>query len=149
MALLCLTGCSSSSAHIPAPSSGSVAVSGDYAIEFSQRAESFYKTLIRRRFNTLETFNDRGLRDHFQTLDVFFDYYANLAESLQAANFERSRPTEVDVEELLFENRFIALVQVRYVGADSRPLNPSATALIRVDRWERIDGRWWIQPSKL
>ena len=146
---VCLSACSASSGHIPKPASGSVGVSGGYAIDFLQRTETFYTTLIRRRFNTLETFNDRVLRDHFQTPDAFFDYYADLAQSLAEARFERSRPIEVQVEEFLFENRFIAQVQVRFVGKSSRPLDPGTAVLIRLDRWERVDGRWWIRPGKL
>jgi hypothetical protein len=146
--IFCLA-CASSSRHIPKPPSGSVGVAGGYAIEFLQRTDTFYTTLIRRRFNTLETFNDRVLRDHFQTPDAFFDYYADLAQSLNEARFERSRPATVQVEEFLFENRFIAQVQVRFVGKNSRPLNPGRSVLIRLDRWERIDGRWWIRPGKL
>ena len=141
--------CASSSGHIPKPPSGSVGVAGGYAIDFLQRTEIFYQTLIRRRFNTLETFNDRVLRDHFQTPDDFFDYYADLAQSLQMARFDRSRPTNVEIEEFLFENRFIAQVQVRFVGNSSRPLNPGRSVLIRLDRWERVNGRWWIAPGKL
>ncbi len=141
--------CSSSSGHIPKPPSGSVGVAGGYAIDFLQRAETFYETLIRRRFNTLETFNDLVLRDHFQTPDAFFDYYADLAQSLYMARFDRSRPADVEVEEFLFENRFLAQVQVRFVGESSRPLNPGKAVLIRLDRWERVNGRWWITPGKL
>jgi len=141
--------CSSSSGHIPKPPSGSVGVAGGYAIDFLRRAETFYETLIRRRFNTLETFSDRVLRDHFQTPDDFFDYYADLAQALHAARFDRSRPTDVEVEEFLFENRFIAQVQVRFVGEHSQPLNPGRAVLIRLDRWERVNGRWWIAPAKL
>jgi hypothetical protein len=149
LGLIFCSACASSSGHIPKPPSGSVGVAGGYAIEFLQRTETFYTTLIRRRFNTLETFNDRVLRDHFQTPDAFFDYYADLAQSLNEARFERSRPTDVQVEEFLFENRFIAQVQVRFVGRSSRPLNPGRSVLVRLDRWERIDGRWWIRPGKL
>jgi hypothetical protein len=149
LGLLFGSACSSSSGHIPKPPSGSVGVAGGYAIDFLRRTETFYTTLIRRRFNTLETFNDHVLRDHFQTPDDFFDYYADLAQSLHEARFERSRPTNVQVEEFLFENRFIAQVQVRFVGDDSRPLNPGRAVLIRLDRWERVNGRWWIEPGKL
>ena len=39
-----------------------------------------------------------------------------LAQTLDEANFERSRPQSLVVEEFLFENRFRALVQVRFVG---------------------------------
>jgi hypothetical protein len=149
LGLFCGSACLSSSGHIPKPRSGSVGVAGGYAIDFHQRAETFYETLIRRRFNTLETFKDPVLRDHFQTPDDFFDYYADLAQSLYLARFDRSRPTDVEVEEFLFENRFIAQVQVRFVGNNSRPLYPGKAVLIRLDRWERINGRWWIAPGKL
>jgi hypothetical protein len=146
---LFFTSACSSSGHIPKPPSGSVGVAGGYAIDFLQRSETFYETLIRRRFNTLETFKDPVLRDHFETPDSFFDYYADLARALQAARFDRSRPSDVEVEEFLFENRFIAQVQVRFVGESSLPLNPGRAVLIRLDRWERVNGRWWIVPGKL
>ena len=149
IALLSWLACASGSRHIPKPPGGSVGVAGEYAINFLQRAETFYERLIRRRFNTLETFNDGVLRDHFQTPDAFFDYYAELAQTLNEAHFERSRPLDVEVEEFLFENRFRARVQVRFLGEDSRPLRPGKTALIRLDRWERVEGRWWIRPGRL
>jgi len=146
---ICCSACASSSGHIPKPPSGSVGVAGGYAIDFFQRTETFYTTLIRRRFNTLETFNDRVLRDHFQTPDAFFDYYADLAQSFDQANFERSRPISVDLQAYIFETPNVARVQVRFVGNDDRPLRPNRTALIRLDRWERFDGRWWMTPDKL
>lgn len=149
IALISSLACAGGSRHIPKPPGGSVGVAGDYAIGFMQRAETFYERLIRRRFNTLETFNDSVLRDSFQSEDAFFDYYAELAETLSEAHFERSRPLSVEVEEFLFENRFRARVQVRFLGDDNRPLRPGRTALIRLDRWERVDGRWWIRPGKL
>ena len=149
IALLTCLACAATSRHLPEPPAGSVGVAGEYALEFLQRTETFYNRLIRRRFNTLETFNDVVLRDHFQTTDAFFDYYAELAQTLYEANFERTRPLEVQVEEFLFENRFQARVQVRFLGEDRRPLRPGTAVLIRLDRWERVDGRWWIQPGKL
>lgn len=145
---LLLVGCAQSG-HIPKPPAGSVAVAGDYALDFFQRTEQFYESLIQRRFNTLETFNDANLRDHFRTPDTFFDYYADLAQTLHEAHFERSRPIAVEIQEFLFENRFRVRVQVRFVGRDRRALRLGKTALIRLDRWERMDGRWWIQAGKL
>ena len=146
-AMLALS-CTGGSRHIPRPPSGSVGVAGEYALEFLQRTRTFYVRLIQRRFNTLETFNDPALRDHFQTPDDFFDYYADLAQNMDEAHFERSRPEAVAIEEFLFENRFRARVQVRFLGRDDRPLRTGKTALIRLDRWERVDGRWWIRPGK-
>jgi hypothetical protein len=141
--------CAKNSPHLPEPPSGSVGVAGDYAIEFLDRVETFYNRLVQRRFNTLETFNDAVLRDHFQSSEAFFDYYAELAQTLHEANFERTRPLEVQVEEFVFENRLMAQVQVRFLGEDRRPLRPGTITLIRQDIWERVDNRWWIQPTKL
>lgn len=149
IALVPCLACVSMTRHIPRPPGGSVGVAGDWAIQFMERAETFYEHLIRRRFNTLETFEDRVLRGHFQTPDAFFDYYAELAQTLHEANFERTRPFEVEIEEFLFENRFLARVQVRFLGDDRRPLRPGKTELIRLDRWERVEGQWWIHPRKL
>jgi UDP:flavonoid glycosyltransferase YjiC (YdhE family) len=149
IALLPCLACASSSRHIPKPPAGSVGVAGDWAIQFFERADTFYEHLIRRRFNTLETFNDRVLRDHFQTPDAFIDYYAELAQTLHEAHFERTRPLEIEVEEFLFENRFVAQVQVRFLGEDRRPLRPGTTELVRLDHWERVEGQWWIKPRKL
>ena len=142
-------GCTTALSPIPVAEHGGVVVASNSALSFQRRVDGFYLRLVHRRFNTLETFNDFILRDHFQSPDAFFDYYADLAQSLHEARFDRTRPTDVQVEEFLFENRFIAQVQVRFVGEDRRPLNPGRAVLIRLDRWERIDGRWWIRPGKL
>jgi hypothetical protein len=134
---------------IPAGPMGSVAVDADTAIAFQQRAEVFYQRLIQRRFNTLETFNDHVLREHFRSRDLFYDYYADLAQNLSEAHFEKSRPLRVQVQEFLFDSPEEARIQVRFVGDDGRPLRPGRVALIRRDRWERVDGGWWLVPGKL
>ena len=114
-----------------------------------QRAEGFYQKLVARRFNTLETFDDPALRQHFRSLDLFFDYYADLAQSLAGAHFERSRPVRVAVEELRFEDPEHARLRVHFVGEDGRPLRPDRAALLRTDLWEFEEGEWWIRPGKL
>ena len=124
-------------------------VSPDSAIEFYERANAFYQRLIQRRFNALDTFQDISLRDHFRSEDLFFDYYADLAESLDAANFEQSRPIDARLEEFAFDGRGGVWVQVRFRGYDDRPMRPGKTELIRQDRWERAEGIWWITPAKL
>jgi hypothetical protein len=147
-ALLAL-GCASSGGHIPAPAAGTVAVGPATALAFHARAEAFYQRLIRRRFNALETFNDPFLREHFRSEDRFFDYYAALAQALDEADFEKSRPTRVEVEEFLFETPTSVRVQVRFKGEDDRPLRVDATYLVRLDRWEHGEENWWITPGKL
>jgi hypothetical protein len=148
-ALWWAVGCGTRGGPIPAPEGGATAVAGETALSFQERAEAFYGQLIQRRFNALETFNDPVLRQHFQSLDLFFDYYADLATALDDANFEKSRPTQVTVEEFVFENETRVRVQVRFTGEDDRPLRPNRVGLVRLDRWERADQSWWVEPGKL
>ncbi|MDJ0849180.1 MAG: hypothetical protein QNK04_12455 [Myxococcota bacterium] len=142
-------GCRSSVGHVPPPEGGSVAVGPAEALAFQSRAESFYERLIQRRFNALETFNDPFLREHFQTVDRFFDYYASLATDFDEANFEKSRPSRVAVLEFVFEDPTTVRVLVTFTGDDDRPLRPNLVHLVRLDRWERADATWWISPGKL
>ena len=131
------------------PERGAVAVTPDVALALRHRVEGFYLRLAHRRFDTLETYNDFIMRDHFASQGLFFDYYADLAEDLALARFERSRPTDVEVLEFLFENASTAQVLVRFRGEDGRPLRPGSVELVRIDRWEAADGTWWVRPGKL
>lgn len=131
------------------PRGGSVPVPPADSLAFYLHANRFYEGLAQRRFNTLETFNDPLLSEQFRTEHQYSDYYADLANSLDAANFERNRPTTVEIQDFIFESMSLAHVQVRFVGEDDRPLRPNKTALWRLDRWERVDGRWWLAPEKL
>lgn len=148
-ALAVFLGACSSPAQLPAPETGSVAVASQTALGLQRRAQGFYLRLQNRRFNSLETYHDFIMRGHFQTPELFLDYYAELAESLTEAHFERGRPIEVEIEQYLFEDADSARVQVRYVGGDDRPLRPGLVSLVRVDRWQFADGNWWIQPEKV
>jgi hypothetical protein len=143
------TACAGSPPPIPAPEHGAVAVVPEVALALRHRAEGFYLRLAHRRFDTLETYNDFIMRDHFASLDLFFDYFADLAEDLAGAQFDRSRPTDVEVLEFLFEDPKTAQILVRFRGKDGRPLRPGSVELVRTDRWELVDGTWWIRPGKL
>jgi len=141
--------CASGGGSLPAPEAGAVPVDGEMALSFLRTARGFYGSIVKRRFNTLETFHDRQLREHFRDPDLFFDYYADLAQAFADAHFEKSRPDGYEIEEFLFEEPGRVRVQVRFHGDDDRPLRPDATALVRRDRWELRDGRWWVQPGTL
>ncbi|MGH0031663.1 MAG: hypothetical protein ACQGVC_17880 [Myxococcota bacterium] len=132
-----------------APNVPTVAVDSDTALSLRQRTDGFYLRLAHRRFNTLETYNDRIMREHFRSPALFLDYYADLAQSLSDANFEKSRPLRVEIQEMRFEDPASARVWIRFVGYDDRPLRPGRVRMVRVDRWERSDGTWWVQPGKL
>jgi hypothetical protein len=141
--------CSSYDGPVPEPPGGSVAVGSDTSLSFYLQAKVFYDRLVQRRFNTLETFNDPVLREPFRTENRFFDYYADLAQNLHDAHFERSRPITVAIQGFVFESSQAVRVQVRFVGEDNRPLRANRVSLIRLDQWERADGRWWVTPGKL
>ena len=134
---------------IPEPEGGSVAVPADTAITLNGGAAVFYEQLVQRRVNTLETFNDPVLRKFFRTEDLFFDYYADLAQSLADAHFERNRPFAIEVQEMIFESTEQAQVQVLFRGFDNRPLRPNRVSLVRRDRWQFEQEAWWIKPGKL
>jgi hypothetical protein len=149
-ALLVALGCAPTVGHIEPPEGGTVAVAPAAALALQARAEAFYARLIQRRFNALETFNDPFLREHFRSVDRFFDYYASLATDLDDANFEKSRPNDVAVQEFVFASPTEARVMVLFTGKDDRPLRGATNVeLLRLDRWERSEERWWITPGKL
>ena len=149
-AVLLALACRGSIGHIAAPEGGSVAVGPATALAFQTRAEAFYGRLVRRRFNALETFNDPFLKDHFQSVDRFLDYYASLATDLDDANFDKSRPKEVAVQEFVFASSTEVRVLVLFTGRDDRPLRGVANVkLLRLDRWERAEDQWWVMPGKL
>jgi hypothetical protein len=141
--------CSTWDGPIPEPAGGSIAVSADTSLSFYVQANTFYTRLVQRRFNTLETFNDPVLRAGFRSENAFFDYYADLAQSLRDAHFERSRPIAIDVQAYVFESPDDVQVQVRFLGEDDRPLRPNKTSLLRLDRWHRQDGAWALDPARL
>jgi hypothetical protein len=131
------------------PSYGVAVVSNEAVIEFYERAVFFYSRLARRRFNTLATFRDELLRDFFRSESAFSDYYADLADAMEVSHFEQNRPLSLDVVEFAVDGPGSARVTTRIVGNNGLPLRFWKTRLDRVDRWERVEGTWWIVPGKL
>lgn len=146
--VLLAVACASAGA-IPEPEGGTVAVAADTALSLHQGMQSFYGQLVQRRVNTLETFNDPVLRKFFRSEDLFFDYYAELAQSLSDAHFEKNRPFAVEVQEMVFESAEVARVQVVFRGYDRRPLRPNRVVLVRRDQWRYEKESWSILPGKL
>ena len=131
------------------PSYGVQVVDSEAVVDFYERAVFFYSRLARRRFNTLATFRDEFLRDYFRSETSFSDYYADLADSMEVAHFEQNRPLSLDVVEFVVEGQGSARVTTRIVGENGLPLRFWKTRLDREDRWERVEGTWWIVPGKL
>jgi hypothetical protein len=124
-------------------------VEGPAILEFHRRASMFYGRLAQRRFNVIATYRDQVLRDYFRTDRAFADYYADFAEDLEGAHFERNLPTGLEVLEFRFEGPGDARVRVRIDGRNGQPLRVGGVELEREDRWERVGGSWWIVPGKL
>jgi hypothetical protein len=131
----------------PAADSGVEVLSASPEVEFHLRASQFYERLTGRRFNSLATFRDPGLREYFETTESFSDYFSDLAQDLAEAHFERNQPVVTVVEEFSVDGPGRARVRVRMGGEDGQPLRFWTTHLVREDRWERRNGRWWIIPG--
>lgn len=131
----------------PAPDSGVEVLNASPELEFHDRASQFYQRLTGRRFNSLATFRDPSLREFFETPESFSDYFADLAQDLADANFERNQPLATEVEEFSVDGPGRARVRVWIGGDNGLPLRFWSTRLVREDRWERRSGRWWIIPG--
>ncbi len=132
----------------PDDSHGIELVEGGAVVDFYERASAFYGRLARRRFDSIETYQDEALRGFFRNEQVYADYYADLAAALVEAHFEKNRPLVLEVVELQLEGPGRAHVQTRISGEDGRPLRRGAVHLDRTDRWERSDGTWRIEPGR-
>ena len=131
------------------PSFGIEVVVNQAVVGFYERASFFYSRLARRRFNTLATYRDELLRDFFRSETAFSDYYADLADAMEVSHFEQNRPLSLDVVEFAVEGPGSARVTTRIVGDNGLPLRFWKTRIDREDRWERVEGTWWIVPGKL
>jgi hypothetical protein len=147
--LLCVSCFAGSSLPPPNLSAGVEIVDSRGITSFYERASVFYDRMARRRFNTLATYGDTTLRRYFQGTASFSDYYADLANQLAEAHFAKSRALTLTVKEVLVDGPGRARVKVRIVGENALPLRFRRVILDREDRWERVDGEWWVVPGKL
>ena len=132
----------------PDPSQGLELVDDAAVFEFYERASAFYGRLARRRFDSIETYQDEALRNFFRSEATYTDYYADLAGALVEAHFEKNRPISLEVLELRLEGPGRGFVHARIIGEDGRPLRRGKVRLERNDRWERVEGVWRIAPGR-
>ena len=121
--------------------------SGERAL--GRLAADFYGRLANRRFNSIATYQDPALREYFQSIEAYSDYYADLAQVLADTHFEANRPTSVEVLEIETDGPDSAVVVVRFTGENGLPLRWWKTGVDRTDQWRRESDRWWIIPGKL
>ncbi len=147
-AVLALGCAGGSDAPLPDPEAGLERVEAPGVLDFYERATVFYRRLEGRRFNSIVTFRDAGLHEYFRDEESFSDYYADLAEALLEAHFQRSRPIHTEIAEFLVDGPGRASVRVHLRGDNALPLRWWKTHLEREDRWVRRAGQWWIQPGQ-
>ena len=112
-------------------------------------ADVFYQRIANRRFNSIATFHDPALREFFANRESFADYYADLAQALDAARFEANRPLSIELLEFERGSPNQVMIHVHFSGENARPLRWWSSHLLREDQWEFRDGRWLILPGKL
>jgi hypothetical protein len=133
----------------PDVSRGVTEVSSAELADFFSYAYGFYSRLPLRRFNDRNTFMDPKLGAYFRTESAYADYSANMTGALRYARFKRLRPLSVEIVEVRAEGPGKAVVKVRFVGDNSRPLRWTDVDLVREDKWERVGERWWISPGRV
>jgi hypothetical protein len=112
-------------------------------------SEIFYARITSRRFNSRATFEDPSVRQFFPSLSAYSDYYAALADALETAHIEYSRPYRVDLLGLERLEDGSLRLDLRFVGENDLPLRWWRATLQRSDQWQWRDGRWWVVPGKV
>ena len=123
-------------------------VTGGPEAEFNGKAVAFYQRLEGRRFDSIASYRDPGLREYFESEQTFSEYFADLAQDLVEAHFEHNAPLRTDVQVFTVEGPGRAHVRVMIRGDNGLPMRFWSTSLIRQDRWERREGRWLIVPGR-
>lgn len=144
-----LLACGGAAGPLGDPEHGVELVSAEGVVEFHEHALAFYLRLRGRRFDTYATYRDDTLRGYFRDHDQYVDYYAELAQALDDAHFDKNRPLRAEIDEFLFDGPGRARVRFRMLGNNDLPLRWGSVGLEREDHWERREGRWWIVPAKL
>ncbi|MCG8591940.1 MAG: hypothetical protein MJE66_21810 [Proteobacteria bacterium] len=144
--LLAAVGCAAPAERFQAPER----VAADPELEqLVALAEIFYDRMSNRRFNTIASFQDPGLREFFRSTEAWSDYFADLSGELETARFEANRPTFVTIEGIALEEDAAATLRVKFTGENGRPLRWWSSNIVREDRWLYSEGRWWIIPGKV
>ena len=125
------------------------ALPADAAAQLVPLANVFYSRIASRRFNSRATFEDPSVRQFFQTVAGYSDYYAALVEALEGANIRYSRPSRIDLLGVDVSESGNVLLKLRYVGRNDLPLRWWNATLLRTDEWSWRDGRWYVVPGKV
>ena len=125
------------------------ALPADAAAQLFPLSNVFYSRIASRRFNSRATFEDPSVRQFFQTVAGYSDYYAALVDALESANIRYSRPSRIDLLEAEVSGSGNVLLKLRYVGRNDLPLRWWNASLVRTDEWSWREGRWYVVPGKV
>lgn len=116
---------------------------------FSERIQAFYSGLEDVPLDALVTFENKKLRDCFETPAAFSDYFSALATEARDQSFRDGAAKSVRVVEFQFDSAEEAWVHVRFTSNHQRVLRFWSIGFDRFDSWRRTDGIWRIVPAKL
>jgi len=117
---------------------------------FSARIEGFYKALEDVPLDALVTYQNKQLRDCFDTQGAFSDYFSALATEARQLYFRDTTARSVRIRNFDFANADEALVTVTFTSVHERALRFWSIHFDRWDTWHRgEDGIWRIVPAKL
>ena len=109
----------------------------------------FYGKITSRRFNSRATFEDPSVRQFFQTVASYSDYYAALVDALDRANIRFNRPNQIKLLAIEGDPTGSLHLSLRFIGRNDLPLRFWNADLLRTDEWRWQGGRWWVIPGKV
>ena len=138
----CFGGAPEAVAPANAPSDADVAA-------FSVRIETFYHALEDVPLDALVTYENKQLRDCFETQGAFSDYFSALATEARRLYFRDTTARSVRIRGFEFASPDEATVEVTFTSVHQRALRFWSIHFDRTDTWRRVDGVWRIVPAKL
>jgi hypothetical protein len=116
---------------------------------FSARIQGFYGALEDVPLDALVTYQNKQLRDCFESQGAFSDYFSALATEARQRYFRDTTARSVRIRKFDFTNPEEAIVEVRFTSVHQRALRFWSIGFDRYDSWHRTDGIWRIVPAKL
>ncbi|MFI5314175.1 MAG: hypothetical protein ACHQ6T_00610 [Myxococcota bacterium] len=144
-ALVLCAACFGGSAPVAAPPP----LPDEEVAAFSVRIEGFYHQLEDVPLDALVTYQNRQLRDCFETPGAFSDYFSALATAARDAYFRDKTARSVQIRQFQFAGPEEATVEVYFKSVHERVLRFWSIGFERADHWKRTDGVWRIVPEKL
>jgi hypothetical protein len=140
-------------AEAPAPEESTAHASpqptNEQVAAFSERITGFYEALEDVPLDALVTYENKALRDCFESPAAFSDYFSALATEARDMSFRDTTARSVRIREFHFASADLATVDVTFTSVHQRILRFWSIGFDRHDTWRWNDGVWQIVPEKL